>query len=329
MRLENVVALTYGKVVNNPFVTIFEDIVLDAKSVKRGDLFIAFCEEEIETAILNGAYGIVFDKPTQITDSEIAWIKVENLDEAIKKLIRFKIVELKIVAFHCNEVTLQIAKQINTGSAFTVIDEDIKSSFKTLWNLPLKGNVIFSNELTCSDIFADVKELPKYEKKLVKIVEQTLFETSFIYDGVFYERQPLSPLFLDNLLNILTLLTNLKIGFRLKKINIQNHFEALFINKKLQIKDFGSTQMVVIFEKDIRLFQKEIEFLEKNASWGKTIYLVPKIFKTISKNYFLYEKDEDIFNLLKNEEYNFALVFDKDKSILNNIKTTNQQPTLF
>lgn len=329
MRLENVLALTYGKIVNNPFVTIFEDIVLDAKSVKRGDLFIAFCEDEIETAILNGAYGIVFDKPTQITDSEIAWIKVESLEQAIKKLIRFKIVESKIVAFHCNEVTLQIAKQINTGSSFTVIDKDLKQSFKILWNLSSQSNILFSNELTSSDIFADIKELPTYNKEKVKIVEQTLFETSFIYDEIFYERQQLSPIFLDSLLNVLTLLTNLKIGFRLKKINIQNHFEAIFINKKLQIKEFGSTQRVIIFEKDIRLFQKEIEFLKENASWGKTIYLVPKLFKSISKNYFLYENDKDIFTILKNEEYNFALVFDKDKSILNNIKTTNQQPTLF
>ena len=72
MRLENLLALTHGKLISEPFVNSFENIVFDARSVKRGDLFMAFDDRSIEEAIFNGAYGILFDKPTQITDSEIA-----------------------------------------------------------------------------------------------------------------------------------------------------------------------------------------------------------------------------------------------------------------
>lgn len=329
MRIENIVALTYGKVVNNPFVSIFEDIVLDAKSVKRGDLFVAFCEDEIELAILNGAYGIIFDKPTQITDSEIAWIKVEDLDVAVKKLIRFRLVEKDVTAYMCDNITLQLANQIVTDSSFVVLTKELKISFKTLWNLPQKANVVFSPIITSSDIFTNIKKIPKHTKDIVKIVEQTLFEISFIYDEVFYERQSLSPIFLDNLLQVVNLLKKLKVNFKIKKLHLTNHFEAIFVNKNLQKKEFGSSENVVIFETDFDLLKKEMDFLTQKASWGRTIYILPKFFKNISNNYFLYEDNEDIFKILKNEQYNFALIFDKDKSILDNVKQTNKQLTLF
>jgi len=85
MRLENILALTHGKLLNEPFVNIFDNIVFDAKSIKRGDLFIAFDEKTIEIALLNGAYGVIFDKPTQINDMEIAWIQVQNIEDALKR----------------------------------------------------------------------------------------------------------------------------------------------------------------------------------------------------------------------------------------------------
>ena len=69
MRLENLLALTHGSLLNEPFVKLFSSVVLDAKAVRRGDLFMAFDETAIEEAIFNGAYGIVFSKPTQISDS--------------------------------------------------------------------------------------------------------------------------------------------------------------------------------------------------------------------------------------------------------------------
>ena len=96
MRLENILALTHGKLINEPFVKIFENIVFEAKSVKRGDFFIAFDEETIEDAILNGAYGVMFDKPTQISDTEIAWIKVNECEDALKRLLRFRLIEKDI-----------------------------------------------------------------------------------------------------------------------------------------------------------------------------------------------------------------------------------------
>jgi ferrochelatase len=69
MRLENFLALTQATLINEPCVHSFENIVFEAHKVKRGDLFFAYEHENIKLAIVNGAYGVIFDKPTQISDN--------------------------------------------------------------------------------------------------------------------------------------------------------------------------------------------------------------------------------------------------------------------
>ena len=69
MRLENVIALTHATLLNSPYVSDFSGITYEVKSVKRGSLFVAKESSEIELAIQNGAYGILFDSPMQMCDS--------------------------------------------------------------------------------------------------------------------------------------------------------------------------------------------------------------------------------------------------------------------
>ncbi len=313
MRLVNILALTQAKLVNEPFVNSFENIVFDAKKIKRGDLFIAFVEEDIEDAILNGAYGVVFDKPTQISDSEIAWIKVQNIEEAIKKLLRFRLIEKKINIYQCDEVTIRLAQQIVTQNNLVVLDSNVKDIFLSLWGIEADTTILFTPSLTDETLFTDVKLLPSDTTNHIEVKEKTLFETSFIYDNKFYERQLLSPFFIPYLEKLLSLFTSLDINFRLKKFTPIKHFEAVFVNKNLQVKDFGSTDKVVIFESDKKLISSQIDFLKNNASWANIIYLIDI-------------KDEDeVLNTLKNTNFHFALVFGYDKYILNEQQKYTQQ----
>ncbi len=275
MRLENILALTNGKLINEPFVNSFENIVFQAKAVKRGDLFIAFDEETIETAILNGAYGIIFDKPTQISDSEIAWIKVLDIEDALKRLLRFRVIEKELVVYECNEIILKLALQVITESSFIALNGDMKSIFQTLWQVENKSVVLFCPALCDKDIFTNIKTLPKTAIEPIVIMEQTLFETSFIYDDTFYERQLISPFFIPYLEELLHLFKSLKINYRLRKFTQIDHFEAVFVNKKFEIKEFGTSDKVLIFEKNSSLIQPEIIFLQKQASWAKSIYILP------------------------------------------------------
>ena len=332
MRLENVLALTHGKVVNEPFVKTFENIVFDATRVKRGDLFVAFDEQNIECAVLNGAYGVLFDKPTQISDREIAWIKVEDINDALKRLLRFKLIDKEIVVYECNKIVLKLALQVMSEPNFIALNGDIKSIIKTLWDLPNSSTVLFSPALTPKEIFTDVKSITRTSIEPINIIEQTLFETSFIYDNVFYERQLISPFFMPYLEELLHLFKTLKINFRLRKFTPIDHFEAVFTNKNFEIKEFGTSDKVLIFESNAELINSEISFLRKQANWANIIFILPlKDADTYKehKDVHVYKSKNEIKEILKSNSFHFALIVGVDKSILSKPLPHMVQPTLF
>ena len=330
MRLENILALTHGKLVNEPFVKIFENIVFDAKSVKRGDLFMAFDDDMIDDAILNGAYGIMFDKPTQISDTEIAWIKVNECEDALKRLLRFRLIEKDVAVYECNEIILKLALQVITEPNFIAISGDIKSIHKQLWDLENNSTLLFCSALSDANMFTDIKQLPKTGVDSITIMEQTLFETSFIYDNTFYERQLISPFFMPYLEELLHLYKTLKINYRLRKFTPIEHFEAVFTNKNFEIKEFGASDKVLIFEPNASLIDSQISFLQVNANWAKTIYIVPKSVDGFEdENVFVYDYSNEILDILKNNSFHFALVVGVDKSILSKPVTSPTQLTLF
>ena len=108
MRLENILALTKGTLYSNPNVTLFENLVFDVSKVKRGSLFAAYNPRDIQEALANGAYGILFYKPTQMGDSDVACIKVDSIDEAVHRLLRVYLLEKELLVYHGHLFTLHI-----------------------------------------------------------------------------------------------------------------------------------------------------------------------------------------------------------------------------
>ena len=328
MRLENIVALTYAELINSPYVSDFSSISFNASKVKRGDLFIAFKHDDIEIAIKNGAYGIMFEKPTQISDMEIAWIKVKNLYDAVHKIVRFIFIDKEIEVYECNEIVLELAKQIDVESEnFIVLSDNIETYFDKLTELPQHSIALFSPTHIPKDIFPSLKQLPQKTGKAIEIIEQTLFETSFIYDDIFYERQLLSPFFMPYLEELLNLFKILKINFKLKKFLPIKHFEAVFVNKNIEIKEFGSSDKVLIFEKSTMLILQEMKFLQQHSTWAKTIYIIPYAIKDeldYNIDIIFYKTIKELKQILKELNFHFALIVGVDKSILST-PTINQR----
>ena len=319
MRLENLLALTQGTLLNTPFVSRFDGISFDAKKVKRGNLFIAFNTKDIDEAILHGAYGIIFDKPTQIIDSEIAWIKVDDVENTLMRLLRFHLIQKELDVYECDQITIKLARQVMTDSNFVVLGESIKEDFMTLWEIVPKAKVLFCPKHIDRDTFVSSKHLPTNYKDHISIVEQTLFETSFIFNDIFYERQLLSPFFISYLERLLNFYKMHGITYRLRTFTPIDNFEAVFTNKNLQQKDFGASNHVLIFEPDFELIPSQISFLERQAKWAKIIYLLPetkaKPFENV-EGIFTYNAQQDIISLLKTTAYHFALIAEQDKSLL-------------
>ncbi len=334
MRLENLLALTQGTLQNQPFVTRFDGISFDAKKVKRGNLFIAFNNADIDEAVLNGAYAIIFDKPTQIADNEIAWIKVGDVDDALMRLLRFHLIEKELDIYETDLITIKLAQQIVTESDLLVLGRSIKDDFMRLWGVPEKAKVLYCPKLIDRDTFVSSKRLPISYKDEVTIVEQTLFETSFIFNDIFYERQLLSPFFISYLERLLNFYKMNDISYRVRSFTPIDNFEAVFTNKDLSVKVFGASDRVLIFEPDFELIHSQISFLKRQANWANIIYILPKAkaipFENI-EGIFTYESQDDIIEILKENTFHFALIAEQDRTLLEHtaLHKPEDQSTLF
>jgi len=317
MRLENLLALTHATLESEPCVSNFENIIFDINKVNRGDLFIAKNQLHIPEAIKNGAYGILYEKHTQILDSEIAWIQTDNIDEALKKLLRFRLIEKETTAYSCNEIVLKLAKQCTLDSHCIVVSGDVEQLFKKLWHIENRSTLLFSPSLNDEKLFANKKEAPSIATQKITLMEKTLFETSFIFENTYYERQLLSPFFIPYLEELFNIFKTLKINYKLKKLVSLEHFEAVFTNKNFEIKEFGTSDKVLIFESNIDLMEVEINYLQNNATWANVIYILPQSSSIKPSNdTFSYEYKDDILNILKQNSFNFAFIAGVDKSIL-------------
>jgi ferrochelatase len=321
MRLENLLALTHAKLQNKPCVSNFENIIFDINKVNRGDLFIARDIKEVPNALRNGAYGILYEDDIDLSDNEIAWIKSDNLDEALKRLLRFRLVEKEVNVYRCNELVLKLAKQLQLDQNCTIVSGDIEELFKNLWHIENRSTLLFSASLNDERIFANYQNTPRKSSQKITIMEKTLFETSFIYDDNYYERQLLSPFFIPYLEELLNILKTLKINYKIKKFTPLENFEAVFTNKNFEIKEFGTSDKVLIFESNLELISTEIEYLQRNATWANIIYIVPKELDiAVSDNIFVYNTQDDILDILKENRFNFAFIAGAQKSILQNNK---------
>ncbi|MCX6074203.1 MAG: hypothetical protein NTY39_07790 [Campylobacterales bacterium] len=329
MRLENILALTKGTLYSDPSVNFFETIAFEVSKVKRGSIFVAHNPSDIPEALISGAYGILFDKPTQIADSEVAWIKVNNIDEALKRLLRFYLLEKELQVYTCDPIMVYLASAISTPKNVCAIEGNVAQVWEKLASLEKNSIVLFSPLLTDSEIFIGTKPMVKSKESTITVIEHTLFETSFVYNEVFYERQTLSPFFIPYLEDLLFFYTVMKIEFQIKNFGKIGHFIPIFTNERLEIKEFGSSDRVVIFEPLLELIDAEIEFLEERASWSKTLYILPKILKTPRtmgvKNILFYETIEKVAPLLQSNSFHFALVAGADKSILRSPSSQTRQ----
>lgn len=334
MNLQNLSALVEGTLANAPSITSFEAISFEASKVKRGDLFVALNHEEISQAILNGAYGILFEKPTQITDQEIAWIKVPSIDRALLRLLRFKILEKSPQCFSCDLISIKLASQMITSNNLLVLNKNIREHIYDLYHLDSNQYILFCDEMIDPQLFIDAKNLPEVQTSTITVVEQTLFETSFIYDDTYYERQLISPFFISYLERILQFFKQHSIAYQIRGFSAIDHFQPVFTNIHLQVKEFGKSDKVLIFERDFTLVKEQIHFLRHQANWANIIYLIPRAKEgelEANASIFYFDSLWDIMQLLKSEQYHFALIAGHSAQILDDpiFALKNEQPSLF
>lgn len=332
MRLANLVSLTGADLRSEPAITQIESIILCARKIRRGDLFVARDPRDIPEALSNGAYAVLYACDYDAIDNEIAWLKVDDVDDALLRLLRFHLLGRGAKAVGCDDVTLSVAAQILRDERCVVVQNDLFAMFDVLWELPEASWAFVPLQQCWKDLFVEVVPLRQTKSLAVDIVEQTLFETSFILDGVYYERMQLSPFFLPYLAHLCAYAQNNSIHFQVSGMQSGAHFVPVFVGDDLRIKTFGHGGKVLIFEPDISLLLHEAGFIREEAKWAKIIYLAPADLEVSFEELDavrLYGDSDDLVNILKTCPFHFALIGGRDRKWLESVQPRFVAPTLF
>ena len=330
MTIDNLVRLIQGELLTTPCISSFNEIKFSVNKVSLGDLFVYTGLEDIQKAVEKGAYAVLFDKDTNITDYEIAWIKVKSLKTALVRILRLYLREKSIHIYYIDEIKIKILKSIVLQREIIILEEMIFDTFQKLFNAKENSIAICSDENMLKNIYPDYKTISTQEGYKIKIINNSVFETTFIYKEKFFKNIKLPKIFINELQKILFFLEEQNIGYELSNLNfIENHFDPIFINNKFIQKPFGTTQKVLIFEKNYYMIEKEIIFLKNEAKWAQISVFFPtkNSIKTDMK-IFIYKNFEDI-KLQK--EFHFGIIFDNKKDFIPKLsdETEKQKFSLF
>jgi ferrochelatase len=311
MKIESLTRIIGAVPLNTPPIKQIENIKIYASKILAKDLFIDInnSQEDITEAITNGAYCILSETIQNITDKEIAWLHVNNMELALIKLARFYALEKAFVFLSLNSIQYKLSQCLHFDKKIQTLSVKLEKALMQIINAK-KYSIFFTVNNQYIDKIDPTIKIPSSEIKPNKIYKKGFFSSSFIYNNKYINSIRLSALFVPSLCSILKYFDDLNISFDVENFNNFEHFYPQFVNNKIHKKDFGTTEQVLIFEKDFELFLKEIIFLEKTTDI-KSLVIILKNNKIINftckAEKIVYNAPLDIKNL-QNKKFKYALI---------------------
>ncbi len=320
MKIEDIINLTEGILTNEPKVQAIESATVYPSKVDHGDLFFSSNQEEIDAAIKNGAYAIIYDDENIVkNDEEIAWIKVSDIQLAAFKLIRYVIIKKEAQFFLLSSHEMSFLKMIlqhKTNISF--IPDDWRKAFEQILN---SSNALFvgTDQELMKLIKPDVVKLNREVEGY--LISDTLFKSTFKVGGFVYQEKELIPFHLEYLLRAIDFCETHDLPYSADRVKYTKHFLPVFIDAKLRSTQASKSDKVVIFTDSTSDITKAREYIMRSNMWVKSIVLTPPKTKVpgIDRPHW-FESEEEVREILKSIHFNYAFIHNANKSILNTIK---------
>ena len=293
MQISSILDIVDGELLNSPSISFIYSIKTNAKKVKEGDLFIAKNLEDIELAINHGAFAIIIEENFPIIDNEIAWIKVKEIEISIIKLIRYKLSVLNLEAYFCDVVAYQLLKLYSSSFSkrIKLIPNKLENLFKNIDELEEKNIIVSSNSEILNKIYPQNKSFNEITTTLEieNLIEHSLFETSFSFKGVYFSKLKISSLYLAQFLRVYNFLDG---NLDFNKLKQFNNLKPLFIDRNLNLIEFGKSDRFIICQDIKSLYEYEILYLKIKYKYAKTLFI------TLSYIKYLPQEEQIIINNL-------------------------------
>ena len=320
MKIEDLLNLTDGNIISEPTIRAINSVTVYPSKIEQGDLFISNDSREIDKALANGAFAIIFSDPAvRITDSEVAWIQVRDIQKASFRLIRYVLISREANFYLFNEHELSFLKMVLTKkSNIEILPNDWRKMFEKVLNSNASMFVGTNDELM-KMIKPDVSTLNKDAS--CEIITDTLFKTTFKINGYIYQEKEITPFHVDYLQRVVEFCDKHHLPYSLDRVKYTKHFVPVFIDGFLNVMKPSKSDKVAIFTDNLKDIYKAREYVRYNGAWVKTIVMTPpktKVDGVDRPNW--YTDVDEARDILKNSYFNYAFVYALDKSMLPKIR---------
>ncbi|GAA6905853.1 hypothetical protein CHC162_04310 [Helicobacter pylori] len=327
------VELSLGELQNTPSISYFNSIVLSLNKVQKGSLFVAKDHTLIPKALELGAYGILYAGEYPLSDRDVAWIKLKDIDHSLNHLFKFCLLNECVVGALLSPIELEIASKIMVSDFVWCLKESLEDLFI------IEGcKIAFFDKLEWLHLFYKQERLKEdlKESRLI-VLNQSFFCSALVYEKQEYELK-MPCIFLEPLKRVIQLCEKLQIEFDLnllgKKEYPLDHCKPFFVNKNLEIAPYGTTARVIVAETSKELFEMMLQKALETLSWGKIVVFCRKNSAVFFKkaNPYFYTTQNNLKEQLKNLAFNFAFIYGISSHHLESLLTPpflKKTPTLW
>ncbi|WP_129074173.1 ferrochelatase [Helicobacter pylori] len=303
------VELSLGELQNTPSISYFNSIVLSLNKVQKGSLFVAKDHTLIPKALELGAYGILYAGEYPLSDRDVAWIKLKDIEHSLNHLFKFCLLNERVVGVLLSPIELEIASKIMVSNFVWCLKESLEDLFI------IEGcKIAFFDKLEWLHLFYKQERLKEdlKESRLI-VLDQSFFCSTLVYEKQEYELK-MPCIFLEPLKRVIQLCEKLQIEFDLnllgKKEYPLDHCKPFFVNKNLEIAPYGTTARVIVAETSKELFEMMLQKALETLSWGKIVVFCRKNSAAFFKkaNPYFYTTQNNLKEQLKNLAFNFAFI---------------------
>jgi len=308
VKITSIIDIIDGKLLNSPSISFIYSFKTNVSKVKEGDLFVAYNLDDIQIAIKKGAFAIILEKIYPIIDKEIAWIRVDNLNTSLVKLIRYKLAHFNLDAFYCNDISYEFFKTLSpmSNKNINIFPKNPKNFISTLENINDKTILVSNDNEILNKIYPNNTNFEKEDFKISNLLVHSLFEVSFTFKDKYFQRIKIPSIYIKEFIRIYNFLNLTELDD--SKIKNSNLFKTVFLDKTLNITEFGKSDKFLICSKNITLAEKEVDYLINKFSYGKIIYLTSSYLDFLPKEQIILKDISQLRNTLKNNSFNASYI---------------------
>ncbi|MDR3177829.1 MAG: hypothetical protein LBT96_02475 [Campylobacteraceae bacterium] len=276
MIIENLAQICSGHLLKEPLVKAVTSFTCKSDKVTNGGAFFAVhgTEEEIKEALDNGAYAIVHEQNIQTDDNEIAWIKVDSIEKAMIRFMRFLVETNDMNAICLSVLQFDMLNSFKLQFKSVLLSGDVSEAFLSLISLEPTSYIFSKNKEFLEQISPQFESMDEHAQAAV-LQSHSIFKTTFVCAESYFRDFMISSLFVPDFAAIVDFLKKKSLEFKIDSMDKNGHFEPIFINTALEARPFGSTHQAVIIETDERLFEKENEWIKNYVSDDYLLVLAP------------------------------------------------------